>query len=93
MSPALRGILGPDFQTLLSKVLWTFVQTFGGFLISARAIDGIDVDLLNGAFVAGVAAIIVPITVYARMMIGGSAQPQLGSVVFSQGDDDIVWDD
>lgn len=101
MSPMIRSILGPDFQSLVSKVLWTFVQAFGGFLISARVVDGIDADLIHAAFFAGVSAVIVPITVYARMMIGGSSQPQSGAgsvgagggVFGTTSDDDIEWDD
>lgn len=65
-----RSILGPDFQSMASKVFWTFVQTFASVLIASEQ-AGWNLSVVESAVTAGVASGLVPITVYARQMIGG----------------------
>lgn len=62
---AVDAMFGPDLQSLASKVIWTFIQTAGSVVVANEA-GVFDASLLQSAAAAGIAAALVPVTVYAR---------------------------
>ncbi len=71
MKQFVADILGPDFQSMVSKVLWTFVQAFGGVWLASDRQDW-GLAMVDVAVAAGVGAALVPLTVYARKMAGNA---------------------
>ena len=57
-----------NFTDLIERLVWTAVQSAGGTLMAAGAIDGI--EIWHAAAISGMSGIVTVLTTFARTRLG-----------------------
>jgi hypothetical protein len=60
--------MGIDFKDLLERLIWTSIQSAGGTLMAAGAIDGI--EIWHAAAISGLSGAVSVLTTFSRKRLG-----------------------
>lgn len=62
-----------QLEDLVHRVVWTFVESFAGFLLAAQ-VAGFDLELLHSAAGAGAASVLTVLKEYGRRRLADAPE-------------------